>query len=140
MTDAERKLWGGLRLKQINGHRFRRQVPIGRYIVDFACKAAQLVIEVDGSQHLEASGTDAIRTAYLASKGYRVIRFWDNDVLTKTAEVLSAIDMALSRPHPDPPPTRGRGISAPNPHPDPPPHAREGIGPTVSRRRWPPRP
>jgi very-short-patch-repair endonuclease len=95
MTDAELRLWTRLRAKQIGSHRFRRQVPIGPYIVDFACLKARLVIEVDGSQHAHALEQDLRRATWLASRGYRVLRFWDNDVLIRTDEVLEAIYRAL---------------------------------------------
>jgi very-short-patch-repair endonuclease len=80
MTDAERALWRLLRQRQIRGLRFRRQVPIDHYIVDFACLEARLVIEVDGGQHFE-SEADKRRDAYLHSQGFRVLRLWNNDVL-----------------------------------------------------------
>jgi very-short-patch-repair endonuclease len=80
MTDAERALWRLLRQRQISGLRFRRQVPIDHYIVDFACLEARLVIEVDGGQHFE-SEADKRRDAYLHSQGFRVLRLWNNDVL-----------------------------------------------------------
>jgi very-short-patch-repair endonuclease len=94
-TDAEERLWMGLRGDQISGHRFRRQVPIGPYVVDFACRKARLVIEVDGSQHVAASHEDDRGTAWLALRGYRVVRFWDNQVLTETDEVLESVRAAL---------------------------------------------
>jgi very-short-patch-repair endonuclease len=89
-TEAEIRLWSKLRLKQIGGHRFRRQVPIGPYIADFACLERRLVIEVDGGQHSE-SGTDDVRTAWLERQGFRVLRFWNNDVLGNTDGVLTVI-------------------------------------------------
>ena len=94
MTDAEVRLWVRLRGKQIGGHRFRRQVPVGPYIVDFACVKAQLIVEVDGSQHLTLKG-DEERTAWLESRGFRMLRFWNNDVLQHTDGVLEAIRVAL---------------------------------------------
>ncbi len=104
MTDAERRLWRALRRHQLGGHRFRRQVPIGPYVVDFACLELKLVIEADGGQHLD-SALDALRTRRLARNGYRVLRFWDDDVLLRTEIVLDAIVRALAgSPHPDPPP------------------------------------
>ena len=74
MTDAERRLWSRLRDRRLGGHKFRRQVPIGPYVVDFACAAAKLVVEADGAQHLEETSRDAERTCYLAKLGYRVVR------------------------------------------------------------------
>ena len=79
-TDAETVLWNRIRNRQIDGHKFARQVPIGRYICDFVCREKQLVIEVDGGQHNE-SAEDAVRDRYLIAEGYRVLRFWNNDVL-----------------------------------------------------------
>ena len=91
LTDAERKLWADLRLRQIEGHKFRRQRPIGPYIVDFVCLERRLVIEVDGSQHRQRASLDAGRDAWLASVGFRVLRFWDNQVLNEMAAVVEAI-------------------------------------------------
>ena len=94
-TDAERKLWSVLRRLQIDGHRFRRQHPIGVYVVDFVCLAEKLVIEVDGGQHAENIQADDARTAWLESSGYRVLRFWNNDVLGNTDGVVEEIRAAL---------------------------------------------
>src|SRR5437899_1689174 len=80
MTDAERKLWSALRSRQMEGAKFRRQQPIGPFIADFVCQERRLIIEADGGQHAESS-TDDRRTAFLESKGYRVLRFWNNDIL-----------------------------------------------------------
>jgi very-short-patch-repair endonuclease len=86
-TDAERRLWGALRGRRLQGYKFRRQHPIGRFIVDFACTRHRLVIEADGGQHDE-SKSDARRTE---SQGWRVIRFWNNDILANTEGVVSTI-------------------------------------------------
>jgi very-short-patch-repair endonuclease len=94
MTDAERALWRLLRQRQINGLRFRRQVPINHYIVDFACLEARLVVEVDGGQHSE-SQADKKRDAYLRSQGFRVLRLWNNDVLSNREGVHRAIIATL---------------------------------------------
>ena len=94
-TDAEICLWLRLRRKQLAGYRFRRQVPKGPYVIDFACMQARLVIELDGSQHAQTVEQDATRTAWLESRGFRVLRFWDNDVLTSTDAVLETIQAAL---------------------------------------------
>jgi very-short-patch-repair endonuclease len=109
MTDAEINLWMRLRGKQIGGHYFRRQVPIGAYIVDFVCVKAHLIIEVDGSQHLSATEYDEQRTAWLKSRGYRVLRFWDNDVLQRQTAVLESIRVALSATPTLPSPASGGG-------------------------------
>jgi len=93
-TDAEIRLWSRLRRKQLEGFRFRRQHPMGPYVVDFFCADAMLIIEVDGGQHAD-SATDAIRTRWLEQRGYRVIRFWNNDVLANTEGVLFSILEAL---------------------------------------------
>ena len=109
LTDAERKLWWKLRYRQVGGHRFRRQVPISRYIVDFACLSHRLLIEIDGSQHGENVAYDQARTRWLEARGYRVLRFWNGDVLQDMEGVLEAIHRALLEPpHPDPPPQGGR--------------------------------
>ena len=110
MTDAERRMWHHLRRRQILGCRFRRQFPIGPYVVDFACLEAGLVVEVDGSQHFDAVG-DGVRTGWLREAGYQVLRFWNNDVLTHSADVLAVIHAALAAagPHPDLPPQAGEG-------------------------------
>lgn len=94
-TEAERKLWDVLRYKRMAGHRFRRQAPIGRYIVDFVCFERKLVIEVDGSQHAVDTERDAARTAWLESQGFRVLRFWNNDVLRNIDGVAAVIREAL---------------------------------------------
>ena|ERR1700722_8587816 len=82
-TPAELQLWRHIRNNQL-GHKFRRQVPVGRYIADFACLDLKLIIEVDGETHVE-SKSDVTRTAYLSSKGFRILRFWNIEVLTKSA-------------------------------------------------------
>jgi very-short-patch-repair endonuclease len=92
LTDAERRLWYCLRRKQVDGARFRRQHPIGPYVADFFCAEAQLIIEVDGGQHADDDGA---RTAWLEAQGYRVIRFWNNDVLGNTEGMLLVISEAL---------------------------------------------
>ncbi|MEJ2624912.1 MAG: endonuclease domain-containing protein [Pseudolabrys sp.] len=96
-TNAEEILWRHLRRLQTRGTHFRRQVPIGSYVVDFACMAARLVIEVDGSQHGEGEGQvrDRKRTQWLEAEGYRVLRFWNNDVTQNSRAVLDAIYGAL---------------------------------------------
>jgi very-short-patch-repair endonuclease len=89
-TDAERRLWSHLRASQLGGVKFTRQLPIGDFVVDFACRSARIAIELDGGQHNE-SPTDEARTRVIEAHGYRVIRFWNNDVLQNTDGVLLAI-------------------------------------------------
>jgi very-short-patch-repair endonuclease len=89
MTDAERTLWKALRDRQLDGHKFRRQHPIGPYILDFFCEERRLAIEVDGGQH--TAERDAPRTAWLAGHGIRILRFWNNDVLNNLPGVLETI-------------------------------------------------
>jgi len=91
-TDAELRLWSRLRRKQLDGFRFRRQQPLGAYVVDLFCPEAKLIIEVDGGQHAEES---PVRENWLKSRGYRVLRFWNNDVLGNTEGVLLTIREAL---------------------------------------------
>jgi very-short-patch-repair endonuclease len=96
-TEAERKLWWYLRHRlPTRGTHFRRQVRIGRYIVDFACHARRLVIEVDGGQHGERSAADDGRTRILEANGYRVLRYWNNDVLSNIDGVLEDILSAIN--------------------------------------------
>ena len=110
MTDAERILWLRMRGRELLGLKFRRQHPIGHYIVDFTCLDAGLVVELDGGQHA-GSVADELRTAFLEDAGYLVLRFWNNEVLTQTDAVLAAI-LAAARsrcPHPSPHPHAGAG-------------------------------
>ena len=111
MTDAERRLWSRIRHEQL-GVKFRRQHPVGTYVLDFACLAPKLAIEIDGSQHLEQLTYDERRTAWLASQGFAVLRVWANEVLAETdAVVLHIIDQLqlLARAAPTPTlPQRGR--------------------------------
>src|SRR5438445_3048886 len=93
-TDAERRLWVALRGRRLAGYRFRRQHPIGPFIVDFACTEHWLVVEADGGQHNENAADDR-RTEWLARRGWRVVRFWNNDILAHTEAVLEAILAAL---------------------------------------------
>jgi very-short-patch-repair endonuclease len=94
MTDAERRLWSLLRDRRLDGYKFRRQRPIGPFIVDFACITHRLIVEADGGQHCD-SEDDARRSAWLESHGWRVIRFWNNEILTNSEGVLIAIMRAL---------------------------------------------
>src|SRR5205085_3039002 len=101
MTDAERKLWYALRDRRFAETKFRRQVPIGPFIADFICYAARLVVEVDGGQHAD-SVSDLRRDRWLAANGFRVLRFWNNDVLGNLEGVLILIAEALAQPGPHP--------------------------------------
>jgi very-short-patch-repair endonuclease len=94
-TDVERLLWGSLRSRRFEEYKFRRQHPIGRYVVDFICPSQRLIIELDGGQHALLQGSDAARTAYLQKQGYRVIRFWNNEVLENLEGVLTMILLEL---------------------------------------------
>ena len=94
-TEAETRLWSRLRRKQLDGHRFRRQVPLGPYVVDFLYLSARLVVEVDGGQHAIEARCDGKRTAWLEWQGFRVARFWNHDVLGNTDAVVEAIRVAL---------------------------------------------
>jgi very-short-patch-repair endonuclease len=95
-SDAELRLWRLLRDRRLNGIKFRRQVPLGPYIVDFLCVGAKLIVEADGSQHAE-SPRDKARDAYLESQGWKVLRFWNNEVLQNREGVLETI-LAHARP------------------------------------------
>lgn len=94
LTGAEQALWKRLRNRQIRDAKFRRQQPIGPFIVDFVCQKRRLIVELDGSQHF-GSDSDKRRDAWLLSKGYRVLRFWNNEVSENIDGVLTAIFIAL---------------------------------------------
>jgi very-short-patch-repair endonuclease len=104
-TDAERWLWQRLRNRELLGWKFRRQHSIGCYIVDFVCIERRLIIELDGSQHAESLELDSRRTDYLRTKGYSVLRFWDNEVLREGESVLNVILSFLEKNPPSPPPS-----------------------------------
>ncbi len=112
--DAERAIWQRLRDRQLDGYKFRRQHPLGRYFADFACIEAKLVVELDGGQHFEAEAmkADAVRTAALNALGFHVLRFSDREALAERDAVLTAV---LDWPHTHPP------------HPNPLPQAGEGV-------------
>ena len=97
MTDAERRLWRHLRQRQLDGDKFRRQVRIGPYIADFACLDLLIVIEVDGGQPAEARAYDSRRDDYMRGQGFRVLRFWNNDVLSNMEGVWEAIAVELKK-------------------------------------------
>jgi len=94
-TEAEVRLWRYLRNKQLHGVKFRRQEAIGPYVADFACHGRKLIVEVDGGQHDAERAYDEARTGYFESAGWRVVRFWNNDVLANTEGVLQMIGAAL---------------------------------------------
>ena len=102
-TEAEHALWGHLRMRQLEGHKFRRQQAIGRYIVDFACLEKRLLVELDGGGHAEQVASDAKRTMWLEAQGFRVLRFWNHEVLQNMQAVTEAIREALLEERP---PTR----------------------------------
>ncbi|PBJ82683.1 DNA (cytosine-5-)-methyltransferase [Lysobacteraceae bacterium NML93-0399] len=113
MTDAEQMLWRHLRAHRFDGRKFRRQQPIGPYVVDFVHFGARLIIEADGSQHCDSS-QDATRDAWLKQQGFRVLRFWNHDILQSPESVREAIWNALQEAplSPDPSPARGEGRQA----------------------------
>jgi very-short-patch-repair endonuclease len=120
MTDAEKLLWGQLRDARLGGFKFRKQQPIGPYIADFVCQEMRLILEADGSQHAE-SDHDAQRDVFLSRKGYRILRFWNNDIMANIRGVKEAIYLALTGPHPPtaarrapPSPSRGEGFGEAN--------------------------
>ena len=114
-TDAESLLWYHLRDRHLSGHKFRRQHPMGVFIADFVCIERRIVVEVDGGQHALQGEEDKRRSAYLKSKGYRVVRFWDNEVLKDTQAVLEAIlkmiESDTPSPRPSPPQSRERATN-----------------------------
>ncbi|GAA4718291.1 hypothetical protein GCM10023325_13780 [Sphingomonas lutea] len=99
-TEAENKLWSALRSRQFHGLKFRKQVEIGGYIVDFLCAERRLIVEVDGGQHIPER--DARRTAILESLGFRIVRFWNDDILQNLEGVWTILELALETtpPHP----------------------------------------
>ena len=114
-TDAERLLWSKLRDRRMMDCKFRRQFPVGRYVVDFVCWEHSLIIELDGGHHQAQQDYDRVRTEWLQSRGFVVLRYWDNDVLTELDSVLESISevlrkrMATSSPSPQPSPP-GEGV------------------------------
>jgi len=101
-TDVELLLWQRLRDRRLAGYKFRRQKPIGYYVVDFICVERKLIIEIDGGQHktLEGKKYDRRRSQFLQKQGYNVIRFWDNEVKQEMDEVLRVVNQALTLPSP----------------------------------------
>ncbi len=109
-TKAEIRLWLRLRRRQLNGSRFRQQVPLGPYVVDFLCVKSRLIVEVDGGQHAENARADEVRTSWLRSRGFRLIRFWNSEVLGNLDGVLQVILEELeASPPPQPAPIKGAG-------------------------------
>ncbi len=107
-TDVERVLWHYLRNRQMEGYKFRRQWPIGSYIVDFACLSRKLLIELDGGQHAETITYDENRTKFLESQGYKVLRFWNNEIFSELEAVLQRIFDEVNK-----------GAESPSPQPSP---------------------
>ena len=101
MTDAKNRMWYFLRNRRLGGYKFVRQYVIDNYIADFVCRDKKLIIEVDGSQHMENAEYDKRRTNYLAANGYRVMRFWNNEVLNNSQGVLEAILCSLENMPPE---------------------------------------
>ncbi len=102
LTDAEQRLWFHLCAHRMAGQKFRRQQPIGPYIVDFVHFGARLIVEADGGQHADAA-RDLVRDAWLRSQGFQLVRFWNNDILQRTDVVLEAIWAAVEAAAPSPP-------------------------------------
>ena len=101
-TDAERLLWSRLRDRRLNGWKFRRQFPVDRYVVDFFCADAHLILELDGGQHAVRTDVDSARTKILETMGFFVLRFWNTDVIRNMDGVLEEILTALAHSPPDP--------------------------------------
>ena len=120
-TDCERLLWLELRGRRLGGYKFSRQIPVGRYICDFICRRSMLVVELDGGQH--SAEADAVRTQVLERAGYRVIRFWNNEVVENLGGVLQAILAELEAGPPPNPLSVGEGefsrTSSSSPSPSP---------------------
>ncbi len=129
-TEAEQRLWYHLRAHRFMGLKFKRQKPMGRYVVDFVCMERRLIIELDGGQHAERASYDKIRDEWLRTQGYTVLRFWNNDVMQQLENVLEQIRSTLS-PTPLPQAGEGNEVSkfddAPQ-HESPLPPAGEGQG------------
>jgi lipoyl(octanoyl) transferase len=110
-SDAEKLLWRHLRNRQVEGAKFRRQQMIAPYIVDFVCFESRLIVELDGGQHAEQVEYDERRTRFLEDQGFRVLRFWNNDVFSNIEGVLQRIVENLNPPSPPPSPARGEGAA-----------------------------
>jgi very-short-patch-repair endonuclease len=103
MTEAEKAMWRLLRARQLAGYKFRRQEPIGRYIVDFACFSPRVVIEIDGGQHADATAYDERRTQFFLHEGFQILRFWNDEVLENRDGVCARILGVLDGDTPHPP-------------------------------------
>jgi very-short-patch-repair endonuclease len=108
MTEAEQRLWFYLRARRFENRKFRRQVPMGPYIVDFVCEQARLIVEVDGGQHVEQRRYDDQRTQWLRAQGYEVVRFWNDEVMRNIDAVGEALSRALTKSNPLPRPLSQR--------------------------------
>jgi very-short-patch-repair endonuclease len=109
MTDAEQIMWFHLRGRRLDGHKFKRQWTLGQYVVDFCCIEQKLMVEIDGGQHNH--DRDAPRTGALNALGYRVVRFWNNEVIENLKGVMTVLVSELTSPHPIPLPQTGEGVS-----------------------------
>jgi len=94
-TDAERKFWSRVRGRALGGYKFKRQYPIGRFIVDFVCLEHRLIVELDGGQHAQREGYDRERTEFLRAEGFRVMRFWNDEFLKYPDEMMEGVLLAL---------------------------------------------
>ena len=101
MTDAESRMWYFLRNRRLSGYKFVRECLIGNYIADFVCRDKKLIVEIDGGQHMEAAEYDQRRTDYLTANGYRVMRFWNNEVFNNVPGVLETILRSLENVPPE---------------------------------------
>lgn len=107
-TDAENLLWKHLRAKRLKGLKFRRQEPFGHFIVDFVCYEKRVIIEIDGGHHAGDQTKDRMRDECMSNEGFKILRFWNNDVLSRTAEILETIlRECLKSPSPSSPPIEG---------------------------------
>jgi very-short-patch-repair endonuclease len=112
MTEAEKRLWYHLRAHRFLGVKFKRQKPVGPYVVDFVCPTLKVVVEVDGGQHSEKAEYDRLRDAHLRKRGYTVLRFWNNEVMENLEGVLERVAAAIMHNAPSPPsplPQAGEG-------------------------------
>ena len=121
-TPAEAQLWQCLRNRQLSGYKFRRQYPVGEYIADFACITAGVIVELDGNHHAdpEQHAYDDVRTLFLQTAGFRILRFWNNQILDDLPTVLQTIEHSLHSPSPALRERGGRGVRAS--HENPPTH------------------